>query len=188
MAHLMSHERPFEPYRNLIISGYDGTSKYALIRRIAETISTTYLDLEIEIQLRERVSLDELRQTYGEAHTRTVLKALCAEFALQRGAVIAMPAAPLLDEDIRQRLLESSWLLVLSCQLNEILRRLHAQHGARFHDPRMRSAFLHHIRQERKLSALGNLDVLDTTELDLERTATYALTFWRHHELARLKL
>lgn len=184
----MNVERPFEPYRNLIISGYDGTSKYALIRRIAETIGAPYLDLEVEIQLRERVSLDDLRQTYGEAHTRTVLRALCAEFALQRGAVIAMPAAPLLDEDIRQRLLESSWLLVLSCQLNEILRRLHAQHGARFHDPRVRSAFLHYIRQERKLNALGNLDVLDTTELDLEKTVTHALTFWRHHELARLKL
>jgi shikimate kinase len=179
---------PFSPYRNLIISGYDGTSRYALIRRIAAQVNAPALDLEMEIQLREKLSLEALRQTYGEAHTRTLLKALCAEFALQRGAVIAMPAAPLLDEDIRARLLEHSWLLVLNCQLNEMLRRLHTQHGARFHDPSVRRAFLHHIRQERKLHALGNLDVLDTTDLTPEQTANYALTFWRHHELARLKL
>lgn len=110
------------------------------------------------------------------------------EFALQRGAVIAVPAAALLETDIRERLLESSWLLVLNCQLNEMLRRLHVQHGARFHDPNVRRAFLHHIRQERKLQTLGNLDVLDTTDLSLEQTVTYALTFWRHHELARLRL
>lgn len=184
----MSDSQPFMPYRNLIISGYDGTSRYMLIRRIAESVNAPYLDLETELQLRERLSLDDLRQTYGEAHLRNVLKALCAELALQRGAVIAMPAAPLLESDIRERLLESSWLLVLNCHLNEMLRRLHVQHGARFHDPRVRSAFLHHIRQERKLFTLGNLDVLDTTDLTPEQTANYALTFWRHHELARLQL
>lgn len=125
----MSDSQPFTPYRNLILSGYDATSRYALIRRIAETVGAPCLDLETEVQLRERLSLDELRQTYGEAHLRNALRRLCDEFALQRGAVIAMPAAPLLEEDIRQRLLESSWLLVLHCQLNEMLRRLHVQHA-----------------------------------------------------------
>ncbi len=184
----MSDSQPFTPYRNLILSGYDATSRYALIRRIADAVGAPCLDLETEVQLRERLSLDELRQTYGEAHLRNVLRRLCDEFALQRGAVIAMPAAPLLEEDIRQRLLESSWLLVLHCQLNEMLRRLHVQHGARFHDPRVRSAFLHHIRQERKLSDSRKFDVLDTTDLTPEQTAAHALTFWRHHELARLQL
>ncbi len=184
----MGDQQPFTPYRNLLISGYDGTSRCALVRRIAAPLNAPCLDLESEVQLREGCSLDDLRQTYGEAHARNILKALCAEFALHRGAVISLPAAALLEEDIRLRLLESSWLLVLHCQLNEILRRLHVQHGAHFHDPRARSAFLHHIRQERKLQALGSLDVLDTTDLTPDQAAAYALTFWRHHELARLQL
>lgn len=184
----MSLDAPFAPYRNLILSGYDGVGKNMLIRRIAEQSGAPCFDLETEIQLRENASLDELRQTYGEARTRNLLKTLCGEFALRRGAVIAMPAAPLLDEDNRTRLLESSWLLVLTCQLNEVLRRLHAQHGARFHDPKVRAALLHQVRQERKIYQLGALAVLDTTNLSVEQTAAQALAFWRERELARLNL
>ncbi|MCE7945892.1 MAG: hypothetical protein DYG88_00520 [Chloroflexi bacterium CFX4] len=184
----MSGDAPFSPYRNLILSGYDGVGRNTIIRRIAEQVGVPCLDLETEVQLRENISLDDLRQTYGEARTRTLLRALCEEFALQRGAVIAMPAAPLLDEENRTRLLESGWLLVLTCQLNEVLRRLHAQHGGRFHDPKVRGGMLHQVRQERKIYQLGVLDVLDTTTLSVEQTAAQALAFWRERELARLNL
>lgn len=173
----------FSPYRNLIIAGYMGVGKNAVVRAIAARLKVPFADLDTEIQKREGYTPDQLRDMFGEARLRAVEDAVCHDLSLQRGAVLSVGAVALLDETNRERLLNNGILLVLTCRLDEMLRRLHVQHGARFHDPKVRAAEIHKIRQEQAIHSLGALHTLDTTALTPEGVAEQAIAIWRAFEL-----
>ncbi len=170
------------PYHNLILTGYMGLGKIAVGRMIAKQLGVIFIDLETEIQLREEMPPDEIRQLFGESRLRAIEDDLCRELGLRRGAVLSISGPTLLDEGNRTRLMNSGPVLVLTCALNEILRRLHASQGARFHDPKVRSAALNQIRREQQIHQLPDLPTLDTTDLTIEQIAERAITFWREKE------
>jgi len=127
------------PYHNLILTGHMGVSRSAVGRLIARQLGVLFVDLDTEIQAREQMPGDEIRQLYGEARLHAIEGELCRELGLRRGAVLSisgrlcwMRATVSADE---QRP-----VLVLACALNEILRRLYSSQGARFHDPKVRAA------------------------------------------------
>jgi hypothetical protein len=79
--------------------------------------------------------------------------------------------------------MNSGPMLILTCALNEILRRLHGSQGARFHDPKVRSASLYQIRRERQIEQLTSVPTLDTTTLSVEQVAEHAIRFWREKDI-----
>lgn len=170
------------PYHNLILTGYIGVGKLNVVRLLARQAGVPFVDLDTEIQLREGSSPDDIRQLFGESRLRSIENSLCREFSLQRGAVVSVNGPTLLDATNRERLIDSGPVLVLTCALNEILRRLHASQGARFHDPKVRAAALNVIRREQQVLRLEGLPTLDTTYLSIEQVAQSALEFWFQQE------
>src|SRR5262249_53204704 len=92
----------------------------------------------------------------------------------------------LLDEDNYKRLSNSGPILVLTCSLNEILRRLHVNQGARFHDPKARSAALTQIRRERQIHKITGLPTLGTTTLTADQVTAQATDFWKTQDISNL--
>ncbi len=174
--------RKVTPYHNLILTGYMGLGKVAVGRLIADKLNVQFVDLETEIQLREGLPADEIRQLYGESRLRTLEDELCRELALRRGSVLSIGAQALLDPTNRERLLNSGTVLVLTCSLNEILRRFHASQGTRFHDPKVRATAINGVRRERQIHQIPGLASLDTTQLSIEAVAERAVQFWLEKE------
>jgi hypothetical protein len=87
-----------------------------------------------------------------------------------------------MEEVNRERLVNSGPVLVLTCSLNEILRRLYASQGARFHDPKVRSAAINQIRRERMINQLIDFPKLDTTMLTVDQVAERAIAFWQEKQ------
>lgn len=170
------------PYHNLILTGHIGVGKLNIVRQIAKQVNVPYVDLDTEIQTREGIPPDEIRQLFGESRLRSIENNLCRELSLQRGAVLSVNGSSLLDEVNRQRLTASGPVLILTCSLNEILRRLYAAQGARFHDPKVRAAALNQIRREQQILQLKDLPTLDTTYLTTEQAAERAVLFWYERE------
>jgi shikimate kinase len=170
------------PYHNLILTGYMGGRKLNVVRLVAQQAGVPFVDLETEIQLREGSTPDDIRQLFGESRLRSIENTLCREFALQRGAVVSVNGPALLDITNRERLVASGPILVLTCALNEVLRRLYVSQGARFHDPKVRAAALNHIRREQQVLQIRELPTLDTTYLSLEQVADKAIEFWFQQE------
>ena len=141
-----------------------------------------FIDLDTEIQTREGNPPEEIRQLFGESRLRSIENNLCRELSLQRGAVLSVNGNSLMDEVNRQRLTASGPVLVLTCSLNEILRRLYAAQGARFHDPKVRAAALNQIRREQQVLQLKELPTLDTTYLTAEQVAEHAVQYWYEQE------
>ncbi len=174
------------PYHNLILAGYMGIGKITVGRNIAERLDVPFIDLDTEIQLREGMASSEIRQLFGESRLRALEVGLCRELALRRSAVISVSGPTLLDADNRERLVTSGPILVLTCALNEILRRLYANQGARFHDPKVRSTAINQVRRERQIHQIAGLATLDTTHLTVEQIVDQAIAFWYEQETVTL--
>jgi shikimate kinase len=174
------------PYHNLILAGYMGVGKITVGRSIADRLDVPFIDLDTELQLREGMPSSEIRQLFGESRLRTLEDGLCGELSLRRSTVLSVSGPTLLDADNRERLVNSGPVLVLTCALNEILRRLHASQGARFHDPKVRSAAIHQVRRERQIHQVAGLATLDTTHLTIEQIVEQAILFWYEQETVTL--
>src|SRR5258706_4933801 len=151
------------PYHNLILTGHIGVARSAVGRAIARQLGVLFIDLETEIQLREKMPVEEIRSLFGENRVHAIETELCRELGLRRGSVLSISGPTLLDEANRERLLNSCPVLILTCALNEILRRLYVAQGARFHDPKVRSAALSQIRREQQIYQLARLARLETS-------------------------
>ena len=171
------------PYQNLILTGFLGAGKTNVGRTVAQRLGVSFFDLETEVQLREGLSADEIRALFGEARLRTLEVDICRELSLRRGSVLAISATTMLDETNRNRLTTSGPVLVLTCALDEILRRLHAAQGARFHDPRVRASALHQLRRDQQIRKLTEFPIMDTTLYTIDDVAEKAITFWREHDM-----
>lgn len=177
---------PFTPYHNLILTGYMGVGKVAVGKAIAGQLGVVFVDLDTELQLREGMPGDEIRQLFGESRLRALENELCGELCLRRSSVLSISGVTLLDEDNYRRLSNSGPILVLTCSLNEILRRLHVNQGARFHDPKVRSAALTQIRREQQIHKIPGLSTLDTTALTADQVAEQAISFWQTQDITNL--
>ncbi len=169
------------PYHNLILTGHMGVGRNTVGRLIAKQLGVLFIDLETEIQMREKLPGDEIRQLYGESRLHAIESELCRELSLRRGCVLSISGPTLLDEDNRERLMNSGPVLVLTCALNEILRRLYANQGARFHDPKVRSTMIYQVRRERQIAQIAGLPTLDTTSLTVDQVAEHAIAFWKEN-------
>ncbi|MEP7285064.1 MAG: shikimate kinase [Chloroflexota bacterium] len=174
---------PTTPYHNLILTGHIGVGRVTIGRLIAKQMGIAFIDLDTELQLREGMTGDEIRALFGEARVRALEDELCRELSLRRGAVLSVGGPTLLEEKNRTRLMNSGPMLILTCALNEILRRLYATQGARFHDPKIRSAALYQIRRERQIEQLAAVPTLDTTVLSVEQVAEHAIRFWKENDI-----
>lgn len=169
------------PYFNLILVGTLGGRLTQTGTLVAERQDVRFTTLETEIRSREGYSIDDIRGLFGIARLRRIENDLCREMALQRGAVIALPCAALLDEENRSRLSDSGVILALTCSLNETLRRQYIAQGAYFHDPAARALALDSIRRDLQALRVISADTLDTTRLTIIEAAEQASSFWREH-------
>jgi shikimate kinase len=151
---------------------------------VSTLVDAPFFNLDTVIQEREGRYPDELRKLYGEAYGKRVEAEIARELALRRGTIITVTPSTLLDEDTRERLLASGTALVLTCGLNETLRRLYIAQGTRFHDPKVRAVALATIKRDQELLKL-DLVKLDTTTISIENTAERAIKFWKEHELTQ---
>ena len=172
------------PDHNLILTGSLGVRLLLTGKLIAATISAPFFNLETVVQEREGRYPDELRKLYGEAYGRRVEAEICRELTLRRGTVITITPSTLLDEETRERLLSSGTPLLLTCGLNETLRRLYIAQGTRFHDPKVRAVALATIKRDQALLKL-DLMKLDTSTISVEDTAERAIKFWKERQLTR---
>ncbi len=167
------------PYRNLILAGTMGVGKRRVAERIAAAFDAPLRDIAAEVEAREGMPPREVRALFGEARLTALETEICRELALQRGAVISVSATVMLNEGNRRRLLEAGVALVLTTALNEVLRRLHADQGDRFHDPGVRAVVLARLKREWRVRALPGLAHLDTTLLTPDQVVEEAAAFWR---------
>lgn len=166
------------PYKNLLLTGLLGVGKTSVGRAVSRRLAVDLFDLEEEIELRELMSITKIREVYGDARLKALEYDLCRQAALMRKAVVVIPGAALLDIRVFENLVEISQVVCLSCELGEILRRLHLANEQQYRDPATRRRMLGRIRRDYVIANRPDILQLDTTHLTTDEVADLLIELW----------
>lgn len=157
----------------IVITGFMGTGKSTVGRRLAEIVKRPFFDLDRVIESAEGTSVSEIIARRGEEAFRALESREAARIARLPKTVIATGGGTLLSEQNRARLISSDTrVFVLTAPVDEIMERLAHERGTRpllaGDDPRERVTALLAERAP-VYATLG--EAIDTTGLSIDQTA-----------------
>jgi shikimate kinase/LmbE family N-acetylglucosaminyl deacetylase len=114
----------WRPKTNLVLWGFMGTGKTTVGRLVAEQLDMDFVDADDVIVARAGRSIAEIFAQEGEAAFRQIEAEVCAELARGSGQVIATGGGALLNNAVYRAFEASSLVVCLTCDLDEIIRRV----------------------------------------------------------------
>ncbi len=165
--------------RNLILTGFMGTGKTTVGRAVAQRLNLPFVDMDVEIETRAAKSVPRIFAEDGEATFRAMEAALCEELGKQGGRVIATGGGALVDPNNRAVLTRSGTIVCLTCDVEEIVRRLDGGDNSDrplldTADPHAEIRRLLEVRREAYAAIPWRID---TTGLSVEEIAEQAMQF-----------
>lgn len=106
-----------------VLTGFMGTGKTCVGRKIAEKLGWEFFDMDELIQASERMSVREIFETHGEAYFRARESEWCAHLAHRQRAVIATGGGTLVQPHNRAAF-ERALIVCLDASPAEIAARL----------------------------------------------------------------
>jgi shikimate kinase len=165
--------------RNLVLTGYTGPNQPRIGRQIAERMRLPYVSVETQIAERIGMSVDEIRQYFGETRLKSIESEIVNEASLRRSSVIHISARTLLVGDTLARLSTTGPVICLVTTLDAMLQRLHMAMGARYYNPEERALELGSLRREWAVRGLAGIYEVDTTYLDNAATMERVIDLWQ---------
>jgi 3-dehydroquinate synthase len=147
---------------NLVVTGFMGTGKTTAGREAAGLLGLPFIDLDEVIARRAGRSIPEIFASEGEAGFRAMERTAVEDAARLSGCVIATGGGAVLDAESFDHLAAASTVTVLSCDPDELRRRLGDTAGRPLLDasePNRMAALL----EERREAYARAGDALDTT-------------------------
>ncbi len=116
----------------IILTGFMGTGKTAVGRRVARQLDLPFIDMDAEIEARAGKPISRIFSDDGEAAFRTLEARICRELGaksegwpeLKDGAVIATGGGALVDPENLAALRTIGIVICLDAEVDEILRRI----------------------------------------------------------------
>ena len=112
---------------NIVVTGFMGTGKTTVGREVARRMGRSFVDMDAEIEAQAGKSIPRIFAEDGEAAFRQMEAALCEKLSAQQGLVIATGGGALLDPTNRALMKKSGPVVCLTCDVDEILRRVSAE-------------------------------------------------------------
>lgn len=107
----------------LVITGFMGTGKTTVGRRVAQMLGREFVDMDCVIEAREGRSISSIFEANGESYFRSLELALCAEIAGRSNLVVATGGGTLVDGRNRTALRNAS-IVCLDAEAETILARV----------------------------------------------------------------
>lgn len=114
----------FSPQRNIVITGFMGTGKTTIGRRLAQRLSRPFYDLDEQIEANFGKPIPEIFAQDGEDAFRVAEAQLCSRFAQEQGVVISTGGGALVNPHNRHALAENGILICLTASTDVILHRI----------------------------------------------------------------
>ncbi len=165
--------------RNLIITGYTGPYQPLIGRKVAQLLRMPYVNIDLQIEERNGMSLDEIRIRYGQTRLKTMETEVVQEAVLHRNAVIRVGGQTLMHNHNYERFMETGPLICLVAELDAVLQSLHLSLGARYHDPNERALALGHIQREWAVRKLDGIHEINTTYMAETDIAEAVIHLWQ---------
>ncbi|MGQ9666827.1 MAG: 3-dehydroquinate synthase [Anaerolineae bacterium] len=165
--------------RNLILTGFMGTGKSTIGRRVAERIGRLFVDMDELIVARAGMSIPEIFARLGEPAFRQMEAGVCRELAGQSGLVIATGGGTLINPANR-RLMESGGRVVcLWASPETVIERLAGEHGRPLLNAPDPLAEARRILEQRRAVYSSFPWQVDTTGRSIEEVVEAVIRIWR---------
>jgi shikimate kinase len=166
-------------HKNITLAGFMGTGKSTVGRLVAERLGWRFVDTDEVIEARSGRTIAEIFAQDGESAFRKFEAEVCPEMAALCHQVIAVGGGALLNPVIRECVQAHSLLIALTCDLDEIIRRVgDAPARPLFAPDREHLARLLETRAEHYASLPHHID---TTHLTPEQTAEEVFRLWQQN-------
>ena len=109
---------------NLILTGFMGTGKSTVGRRVSDILKIPFYDVDETIQRQTGRSIVDLFRTKGETAFRALESATVQELAMQERAVISTGGGALMNPTNREFLQKRGVLVCLTARTGTLLERL----------------------------------------------------------------
>ncbi len=171
--------------RNLILTGYTGPNQPALGRELAERLGRRLVIVEDRVEQLAGMRIEEIRETFGQAHLKNIETQALNEILLNRGVVLRVSGDTLGNGNMLERLAETGPVFCLVAQLDAVLSRLHLAMGTRYHDPAERDLELGKLKTAWSARGKSGVIEIDATYLSQSQTLERIITQWRDLTLRR---
>lgn len=179
----MENRDPSDANANLILTGFMGTGKTSVGRRVAEVLRRPFIDTDDVIAERAGKTIPEIFAEEGEPAFRQMERELCRELSRPAGLVIATGGGTLIDPANRQCLEAGGRVICLLVSPEEAAARTALADDRPLLDAPDRLARARAILQERDPIYRSFTWQVDTSGLDTEEVAERVLRLWRARRL-----
>ncbi len=165
--------------RNLILTGYTGPRQPAIGRRVATMLQRTFVNIDMQIEERHELTIEEIRTRFGETRLKTLESEVVQEALLYRSAVIRVSGQTLLHSNHYERFSATGPVVCLVASLDSVLQNLHLTLGARYHDPNERALVLGELQREWAVRSSSGIYEIDTTYKTEQEIADAVIALWQ---------
>ena len=109
---------------NVILTGFMGTGKTTVGRRVAAMLGRPFVDMDALIEERAGMPIPEIFRREGEARFRALEAKLCGELAQQADLVVATGGGALVSDENRRVLSQCGLVVCLGCRPDALVGRL----------------------------------------------------------------
>jgi shikimate kinase len=164
---------------NLILTGYTGPRQPAIGRRGAAMLHRTFVNIDMQIEERHEMSIEEIRTRFGETRLKTLETEVAQEVLLYRSAVIRVSGQTLLHSGHYERFSATGPVVCLVASLDSVLQNLHLTLGARYHNPNERALVLGELQREWAVRSCPGILEIDTTYKSETEIADAVIALWQ---------
>lgn len=166
-------------HQNIVLAGFMGTGKTTVGRLVAEQLGWQFVDTDAIIAARAGRTIAQIFEQDGETAFRQLEAVVCPETAAIPHRVIAVGGGALLNPTIRACVEERGLIICLTCDLDEIVRRVGDDPSRPLFAPdRERLARLLESRAGHYASLRHSID---TTRLTPEQTTEEVIRLWQQN-------
>ena len=109
---------------NIVLTGFMGTGKTTVGQILARKLNREFVDMDALIETRAGMTIPQIFERRGEDEFRALERRLVYELALRNGLVIATGGGALIDDDMRETMVQSGMVLCLNASKADIRARL----------------------------------------------------------------
>lgn len=110
--------------KNIILTGYRATGKSCIGKLLAERLGLGFIDMDKEIEAREKSSIADIVEKHGWQYFRSHEKELLTELISKIDLVIATGGGAILHADIWKEAMQSAFVVWLKADLETIKKRI----------------------------------------------------------------
>ncbi|MBZ0303883.1 MAG: hypothetical protein K8J31_29365 [Anaerolineae bacterium] len=165
--------------QNLILTGYTGPRQPAIGRQVAALLQRPFVNIDMQIEERHGLTIDEIRARFGESRLKTLEAEVVQEALLHRSAVIRVSGQTLLHSSHFDRFQSTGPVICLVASLDSVLQNLHLALGARYHNPNERALALGHLQREWAVRQCAGIYEIDTTYRSETEIADRVIALWQ---------